>query len=124
MKIVQTDLAPAAIGPYSQAVVSNGLVFCSGQIPLTADGSLIDGSIQQQTQQIMDNLKLVLEAANSNISKIIKTTVYLTDMGDFEDFNELYSNYFSENHKPARATVEVSNLPKGVRIEIDCIAEI
>jgi len=124
MKIVQTDNAAIAIGPYSQAVVSNGFVFCSGQIALDTNGELITGSIQQETEQIMENLIAVLQAAGTDLSKVIKTTVYLTNINDFAEFNELYGNYFDGENKPARATVEVSNLPKGVKVEIDCIAEL
>ncbi len=123
MEIVNTDAAAAAIGPYSQAVKSNGLVFCSGQIALKVDGTLLEGTVQQQTQQVMENLSAVLQAAGSSLSQVVKTTVYLTDMNDFTDFNELYANYFDGKIKPARATVEVSNLPKGVKVEIDCVAE-
>ncbi len=124
MKIVQTDNAAIAIGPYSQAVVSNGFVFCSGQIALDTNGELIKGSIQQETEQIMENLIAVLQAAGTDLSKVVKTTVYLTNINDFAEFNELYGNYFDGENKPARATVEVSNLPKGVKVEIDCIAEL
>jgi 2-iminobutanoate/2-iminopropanoate deaminase len=124
MEIIQTDNAPAAIGPYSQAVVSNGFVFCSGQISLDTNGELITGSIQKETEQIMENLIAVLQAAGTDLSKVVKTTVYLTNINDFAEFNELYGNYFDGENKPARATVEVSNLPKGVKVEIDCIAEL
>jgi len=124
MEIIQTDNASAAIGPYSQAVVSNGFVFCSGQISLDTNGELITGSIQKETEQIMENLIAVLQAAGTDLSKVVKTTVYLTNINDFAEFNELYGNYFDGENKPARATVEVSNLPKGVKVEIDCIAEL
>ena len=124
MEIIQTDNAPAAIGPYSQAVVSNGLVFCSGQIAISTDGTLIEGSVENQTKQVMENLSAVLTAAGSSLNKIVKTTIYLTDINDFALVNDLYANYFEGDAKPARATVEVSNLPKGVKLEIDCIAEL
>ena len=121
---VKTNKAPEAIGPYSQAVKSNGFVFCSGQIPLKSEGGLLDGDAAAQTKQVMENLKAVLLAAGSEIKKIVKTTIYLVNMDDFGEVNEVYASYFSEDHKPARATVEVSKLPKGVAVEIDCIAAI
>ncbi len=124
MELVETEQAPAAIGPYSQAIISNGLIFCSGQIALRPDGTLVEGSIEHQTKQIMENLAAVLEAAGSSFSKVVKTTIYLRDMNDFEMVNDLYANYFEGEIKPARATVEVSNLPKGVALEIDCVAEV
>jgi 2-iminobutanoate/2-iminopropanoate deaminase len=123
MDIVKSENAPEAIGPYSQAVKSNGFVFCSGQIPLKPDGGLLEGDAAAQTKQVMENLKAVLLAAGSEFEKIVKTTIYLADMDDFGDVNEVYASYFGEDHKPARATVEVSKLPKGVAVEIDCIAE-
>jgi 2-iminobutanoate/2-iminopropanoate deaminase len=123
MEIVTTNEAASAIGPYSQAVKSGGFVFCSGQICLTKEGDLNDGDVRTQTEQVMGNLKAVLLAAGSSLDKVVKTTIYLTDMGDFVEVNEVYGGYFENENKPARATIEVSNLPKGVKVEIDCVAE-
>jgi 2-iminobutanoate/2-iminopropanoate deaminase len=120
-----TVIAPASaktLGPYSPAIVSDGLVFCSGQIPLDpASGQLIDGSIAEQTQQALTNLAEVLEAAGSSLSKVLKTTVYLVDLGDFAEMNAAYADAFGA-HKPARVTLETKALPMAARIEIDCIA--
>jgi len=121
-KIVSTDRAPKAIGPYSQAVVANGFVFVSGQIPLDpATGQMVAGGIAEQTAQVFENIKNVLEAAGSSLDQAVKTTVYLKDMGDFAPMNEVYSRYFPANPS-SRATVEAARLPRDVRIEIDCIA--
>ena len=121
-KIVSTDRAPKAIGPYSQAVISNGFVFVSGQIPLDpATGQVVAGGIAEQTARVFENMKNVLEAAGSSLEQAVKTTVYLKDMGDFAPMNEVYGRYFPAN-PPARATVEAARLPRDVRIEIDCIA--
>ena len=124
MEKVQTDGAPAAIGPYSQAVKSGGFVFCSGQIPLTPSGEVVQGGAKTQTTQAMENLRAVLSSAGSDLSKIVKTTIFLSDMNDFADVNEVYGSYFVGDMKPARATVEVSRLPKDVKVEIECIAEL
>ena len=122
-KIVITERAPKAIGPYSQAVVSNGFAFLSGQIPLDpATGQLVDGDIAAQTERVFENLSAVLEACGSSLQAVVKTTVYLKDMGEFARMNEVYARYFPEN-PPARATVEAARLPREVRVEIDCIAE-
>jgi 2-iminobutanoate/2-iminopropanoate deaminase len=124
MKIISTPQAPAAIGPYSQAVVSNGFAFLSGQIPLDpATGQLIEGDIAAQTERVLENLKAVLEGCGSSLAKVVKTTVYLTDMREFTKMNEVYARYFPEN-PPARATVEAARLPRDVRVEIDCIASL
>jgi 2-iminobutanoate/2-iminopropanoate deaminase len=121
-KIISTDRAPQAIGPYSQAVIASGLVFVSGQIPLDpATGQIVEGGIAQQTARVFENMKNVLEAAGSSLEQAVKTTVYLKDMGDFGPMNEVYARYFPSN-PPARATVEAARLPRDVRIEIDCIA--
>lgn len=120
MNIVSTDNAPAAIGPYSQAIIANGFVFTSGQIPLTSNNEFLDSDIQTQTHQVCKNLSNVLEAANSSLSMVIKTTVFLSDMDYFTDFNKVYEQYFS--HKPARSTVAVKTLPKGSKVEIECVA--
>lgn len=121
-QIVSTDKAPKAIGPYSQAVVWNGIAYLSGQIPLDpATGQLIEGDVSAQTERVIENLKAVLEAAGSSLGRVLKTTVYLKSMDDFPKMNEVYGRYFSEN-PPARATVEAARLPRDVRVEIDCIA--
>jgi len=121
MEIITTNSAPEAVGPYSQAIKANGMVFCSGQIPLRLDGTLVPGEIKEQTRQVLENLDAVLGTAGSALDKVLKCTVYLKDMGDFAAMNEVYAEYF-RNHKPARATVEVARLPKDVLVEIDCIA--
>jgi 2-iminobutanoate/2-iminopropanoate deaminase len=121
-KIVSTDKAPKAIGPYSQAVAYNGLLYLSGQIPLDpATGTLIEGDIAAQTTRILENLKAVLEAAGSALAHVLKTTVFLKDMSEFPKMNEVYGAYFADN-PPARATVEVARLPRDVRVEIEAIA--
>ncbi len=123
-KIISTDRAPKAIGPYSQAVVSHGWAFLSGQIPLDPmTGQIVEGDISWQTTRVLENLKAVLEAAGSSLERVVKTTVYLKDMGEFVKMNDVYATYFPE-HPPARATVEAARLPKDVRVEIDCIAEV
>jgi 2-iminobutanoate/2-iminopropanoate deaminase len=122
--IVSTEQAPKAIGPYSQAVISNGFAFLSGQIPLDpATNQIIDGGIAAQTERVLENLKSVLEAAGSSLDRVVKTTVYLKDMGEFAKMNEVYGRYFSSN-APARATVEAARLPRDVAVEIDCIASV
>jgi 2-iminobutanoate/2-iminopropanoate deaminase len=121
MKTVSTTNAPAAIGPYAQGIVVNGIFYSSGQIPLTATGDLVEGDIVTQTNQVFENLKAVLEAAGSSLDKVIKTTVFLGDMNDFALMNETYASHFG-NHKPARSAVEVARLPKDVKVEIEVIA--
>ncbi len=124
MKIVSTPHAPAAIGPYSQAVVSNGFAFLSGQIPIDpATGQLVNGEVAMQTERVLENLKAVLESCGSSLNKVVKTTVYLKDMTEFAQMNEVYGRYFPTD-PPARATVEVARLPRDVRVEIDCIASV
>lgn len=121
-KIIETANAPKAIGPYSQAVAHNGMVYVSGQIPLDpSTNNLIDGDIAAQTAQVLENLKAILEAAGSSLDRVLKTTVYLRDMNEFPQMNEVYARYFTSNW-PARATVQAARLPKDVRVEIDCIA--
>lgn len=121
-RVVATDGAPKAIGPYSQAIIHGGVVYCSGQIPLDpATNQLIEGDIAAQTVRVLDNLKAVLEAAGSSLDRVLKTTVFLKDMGEFAAMNEVYGRYFHVN-APARATVEVARLPRDVRVEIECIA--
>jgi len=122
MKIISTDQAPAAIGPYSQAVQAGGLLFCSGQIPLDpATGELVSGDIRQETRRVMENLHGVLQAAGCDFGQVLRTTIYLVDMADFPVVNEVYGEFFPAV-KPARATVAVAALPKGARVEIDAVA--
>jgi 2-iminobutanoate/2-iminopropanoate deaminase len=122
MKIVATEKAPKAIGPYSQAVVHNGMAYLSGQIPLDpATGQLVEGDIAAQTTRVLENLKAVLEACGSGLDQVVKTTVYIQDMREFAKMNEVYGKYFSQN-PPARSTVEAARLPRDVRVEIDAIA--
>ncbi len=121
---VSTPDAPAAIGPYSQAIVHGGLVYCSGQIAMDpTTGALIEGDVQAETQQVLSNLRAVLQAAGSDLAKALKVTVFLQDMGDFSAVNAIYAEHFGEA-RPARACVQAAGLPKGVRVEIDCIAAI
>jgi 2-iminobutanoate/2-iminopropanoate deaminase len=121
-KIVATDKAPRAIGPYSQAVVHNGMAYLSGQIPLDpATGQLVESDIAAQTTRVLENLKAVLEACGSGLDQVVKTTVYIQDMREFAKMNEVYGKYFSQN-PPARSTVEAARLPRDVRVEIDAIA--
>lgn len=118
---VTTPAAPAAIGPYSQAIRAGSFIFTSGQIPLDAEGNLVQGGIREQTQQVFQNLKAVLEAAEAGFQDVVKATVFIKDMNQFAEVNEIYTSYFGE-HKPARSTVEVVRLPKDVLIEIEFIA--
>ena len=119
--IVSTADAPQAIGPYSQAVVLGNLVFCSGQIPLTPEGALVEGDIVVQTRQVLTNLKSVLAAAGSSLAQVVKTTVFLADMEEFTPMNAVYGEFFS-SEPPARSTVQVARLPRDVRVEIEAIA--
>ena len=121
MKTVYTKSAPEAIGPYSQGMIVNNLFYSSGQIPLRADGSLVDGTIEEQTHQVFANINAVLEAAGSSLNRVVKTTVYIKDMNQFGAINEIYGEYFN-THKPARSCVEVARLPKDALIEIEVIA--
>ncbi len=124
IQVIATKHAPKAIGPYSQGLVHNGLVFVSGQIPFVPEsGELLRGSIEEQTRQVMKNISAILKEAGTELSNVIKTTVYLKDMNDFDEMNRVYAEHFSDN-KPARATVQVVRLPKDVSIEIDAIAAI
>jgi 2-iminobutanoate/2-iminopropanoate deaminase len=121
-KAIVTDAAPAAIGPYSQAIRSGSLLFCSGQIPIDpSSGELVSGDIAAETRQVMENLGAVLRAAEGNFSNVVKTTIFLADMADFVAVNEVYAEYFGDP-PPARATVAVAGLPKGVRVEIEATA--
>lgn len=120
--IVSTNAAPAAVGPYSQGVVANGFVFCSGQIPLDPEsGELVEGTIAEQTNRCMESLKAVLEEAGSGLERLVKVTVYLADIDDYADFNAAYEPFVGDA-PPARAAFAVKDLPKGARIEIECIA--
>ncbi|ARJ39114.1 RidA family protein [Sporosarcina sp. P21c] len=121
MEYVKTEQAPQAIGPYSQAVKVNGVVYTSGQIPLTLAGEVVSGGIEAQTNQVLQNLSKVLEEAGSSLQQVIKTTVFIQDMNEFGALNAIYEEHFGE-HKPARSTVEVARLPKDVRVEIEAIA--
>ncbi|MGG1314707.1 RidA family protein [Cohnella laeviribosi] len=123
LKIVSTKDAPAAIGPYAQAVRVGNLLFTSGQIPLLPSGELVQGGIEEQTRQVLRNLQAVLAAEGATLRDVVKTTVFLKDMNMFAAFNEVYASYFGE-HTPARSTVEVARLPKDVLVEIELIAEI
>jgi 2-iminobutanoate/2-iminopropanoate deaminase len=124
LKRVQTDRAPAAIGPYSQAIIAGDIVMTAGQIPLDpATMELVGGGITEQTHRVMQNLSAILEQAGASLHSVIKTTVFLADMDDFTSMNEIYAQYFGD-HKPARSTVQAARLPKDVRVEIDAIAKI
>lgn len=124
LSAVHTDEAPEAIGPYSQAVVTDGWVFCSGQIPLDPQTmELVGGDVRAQTERVLENLRAVLEAAGASMSTVVKTTVFLADMDDFQAMNQVYARHFGD-HRPARAAVEASRLPKGVDVEIECVARV
>ena len=123
MEIIATEKAPAALGPYSQAIRSNGMIYCSGQIPINpATGAIEAQTIEEQTTQAITNLKNVLEKAGSSLAKVVKTTVFIKDMNDFAALNKVYAELFGDT-KPARSCVEVARLPKDVLVEIECIAE-
>jgi len=123
-KAIHTDNAPAAVGPYSQAVQVDGLLFCSGQIPINpANGNLIEGSIIEETHQVLKNLSAVLDAGGSSLNEVVKTTIFLEDMNNFAEVNEVYASYFQQPF-PARACVQAAKLPKNVRIEIEAIAKV
>ena len=121
-EIIQTENAPKAIGPYSQAVKVNGLIFASGQIPIDPKtGQFVAGGITEQTEQVLKNLTAVIEAGGSSLSQVVKTTVFLADMLEFDAMNAVYAQFFKEQ-PPARATVEAASLPRGARVEIEAIA--
>jgi len=121
-KIVESVEAPSPIGPYSQAVIANGMVYISGQIPIDqSTGNLVSGTIEEETEQVMKNLGYILKAAGSGFEKVVKSSIFIKDMGDFAKINAIYGTRFPSN-PPARETVQVSELPKGVNIEISCIA--
>jgi 2-iminobutanoate/2-iminopropanoate deaminase len=121
MKVVQTNQAPAAIGPYSQGIVVNNLFYSSGQIPLTADGVMINGDVKEQTHQVFKNLQAVLAEAGASLETVVKATVFIKNMEEFAAVNEVYGEYFS-THKPARSCVEVARLPKDALVEIEVVA--
>lgn len=121
MKIVHTNDAPQAIGPYSQGIIVNNMFYSSGQIPLRPNGELETGSVEEQTHQVFRNLQAVLKAAGASLETVVKTTVFIKNMNDFEAINGVYGEYFS-SHKPARSTVEVARLPKDALVEIEVIA--
>jgi len=120
--IVSTETAPGAIGPYSQAIIAGDLVFCSGQIPLDPNnGQLVNGTIEEQTRRVLDNLSAVLAAAGTSLDRVVKTTIFLADMNDFAAVNATYAEYFPQE-PPARSTVQAARLPRDVRVEIEAIA--
>ena len=122
--VIATDQAPKAIGPYSQAIVHNGLAFLSGQIPLDpATGQLIEGGVAEQTERVLENMSAVLAACGSSLGQVLKTTVFLKDMGEFAAMNQVYAKYFDVD-PPARSTVEAARLPRDVRVEIEAVAAI
>ncbi len=121
---VHTSDAPDAIGPYRQAVAVDGWLYVSGQIPLDpASGELVQGDVTVQTQRALDNLQAIVEAAGGSLERVVRTTIYLADMGDFSSVNEVYARYFG-GHKPARTTIQAGGLPKGVSVEVDAIARL
>lgn len=123
-KIIHTDKAPAAIGPYAQANQIGNMIYTSGQIPVNPEAkNVTEETIEGQTRQVMENLKAVLEAAGANMNQVVKTTCFLTDLGNFAIFNEIYGEYFSEN-SPARSTIEVAALPLGVLVEVEAVASL
>lgn len=121
MNVISTPNAPCAIGPYSQAIVTNGMVFTSGQIALRPDGTFLEGDIEAQTTQVLENLQAVLTEAKSSLNRVVKTTIFLANMDDFASVNAVYGSFFGE-HKPARSTVAVKTLPKNALVEIEAIA--
>lgn len=123
--IISTDKAPAPVGPYQQAVCANHLIFTAGQIPIDPKtGNLLTGPIGEQTRQVLENLKTILEAGGSSLDRVVKTTVFLKDMNDFPKMNAVYAEYFRAEIAPARSTVQVARLPKDVAVEIEAIATI
>lgn len=120
--IIHTDKAPKAVGPYSQAVESNGMVFLSGQVPIDpATGKLVEGGIEEQTNQVLKNIEAILTEAGLTFANVVKTTCFLTNLGDFQTFNSIYATRFTEK-QPARSTIEISKLPLGALVEVECIA--
>ena len=123
MKVINTEKAPEALGPYSHATEINGLVFTSGQIPLNLEGQIVSDDVKEQTKQVLENLKVVLDQAGSDLDSVIKATIFIADMNEFQNINEIYGKYFS-NHQPARSCVEVARLTKDVKVEIELIAKV
>ncbi|NLJ84140.1 MAG: RidA family protein [Halanaerobiaceae bacterium] len=123
MRNINTEKSPQAIGPYSQGIISGNLIFVSGQIPLDAKGELVSNDIQEQTRQCLENISHILKEAGSSLAKVVKATIYITDMEDFPRVNEVYAGFFTEPY-PARSCVEVSRLPRDVKVEIEVIAEL
>ena len=123
MKTINTNKAPEALGPYSHAMVVNNLVFTSGQIPLDTEGNIVSDDVKEQTKQVLDNLSVVLEEAGSDLNSVVKATIFISDMNEFQQINEVYGQYFNE-HKPARSCVEVARLPKDVKVEIELVSKI
>ncbi|OLF65858.1 RidA family protein [Staphylococcus sp. MB377] len=123
MKTINTKKAPEALGPYSHAMVVNNLVFTSGQIPLDTEGNIVSDDVKEQTKQVLDNLSLVLEEAGSDLNSVVKATIFISDMNEFQQINEVYGSYFSE-HQPARSCVEVARLPKDVKVEIEVVGKV
>lgn len=123
MKTINTKKAPEALGPYSHAMVVNNLVFTSGQIPLDTEGNIVSDDVKEQTKQVLDNLSVVLEEAGSDLNSVVKATIFISDMNEFQQINEVYGSYFSE-HQPARSCVEVARLPKDVKIEIEVVGKV
>ena len=121
-QVISTEMAPGAIGPYSQAIKTGNMIFCSGQIPIDpATGEFVSQDVSEQTEQVFKNLTAVLEAAGASLDDVVKTTVFLADMGEFAAMNDVYARHFVDN-KPARATVQAAKLPRDARVEIECIA--
>ena len=123
MEIISTAKAPKAIGPYSQAIANDGVLYTSGQIPLTAAGEKVEGDIAKQTEQVFNNLEAILVSCDTALSKVIKVTVFMTDLGEFAAMNEVFAKRFGE-HRPARSTVQVAALPSGARVEIEAVARL
>ncbi|MCH4474493.1 RidA family protein [Staphylococcus haemolyticus] len=123
MKTINTNKAPEALGPYSHAMVVNNLVFTSGQIPLDTEGNIVGDDVKEQTKQVLDNLSVVLEEAGSDLNSVVKATIFISDMNEFQQINEVYGSYFSE-HQPARSCVEVARLPKDVKVEIEVVGKV
>ena len=121
-QVISTEMAPGAIGPYSQAIKTGNMIFCSGQIPIDpSTGEFVSQDVSEQTEQVFKNLTAVLEAAGASLDDVVKTTVFLADMGEFAAMNDVYARHFVDN-KPARATVQAAKLPRDARVEIECIA--
>lgn len=123
MEIINTNKAPEALGPYSHATVVNGLVYTSGQIPLNLEGEIVSDDVKDQTKQVLENLSVVLKEAGSDLENVVKATIFISDMNDFQYINEVYGNYF-DKHQSARSCVEVARLPKDVKVEIELISKV